>query len=58
MSEHPTNVIPFKRRLSSYSYLEREIIAMIERDGHPLTQGWINLYLAQARSIHGDDLSG
>ncbi len=57
MSEQPTNVIEFKRRLS---WREAEIIDHLQEcnDGVPLTQCEIINALAQARSIFGDDLSG
>jgi hypothetical protein len=37
-----------------YSEAEREIISMIEENGHPLARWWINHYLAQARSVLGE----
>jgi hypothetical protein len=57
MPEQPTNVIQFKRRLS---WREAEIIDHLQKcnDGVPLSQCEIICALAQARSIHGDDLTG
>jgi hypothetical protein len=39
--------------------IEQAIIAAISKNkGRPLTQEETNLVLAQARAIHGDDLTG
>jgi hypothetical protein len=44
--------------LSQYKEKERKIIALIEVNGHPMTEWWVEHYLSQARSVLGPALIG